>query len=144
MRLKYINKMNKFIQEVIVTNDHLDDQMHVNNVQYLFWAQEIAKTHWTFLLNKTNKSFGVWVVRSHDIIYKSGAFLEDKIEISTFINIIKGPISERIVEFRNKINGKLLVRVCTKWCYLENLKNRKAVKVPVYIKNLFNPYLKVK
>ena len=35
----------------IVNKEHLDDLNHVNNVQYLYWAQEIAKTHWDKIQN---------------------------------------------------------------------------------------------
>ena len=42
--------MIKFTQEIIVLKKHLDDLNHVNNVQYLYWAQEIAKSHWAFLI----------------------------------------------------------------------------------------------
>ena len=36
--------MNEFTQKIKVTKDHLDELDHVNNVQYLYWAQEIAKS----------------------------------------------------------------------------------------------------
>ena len=36
----------RFILKHQVIKEHLDDLNHVNNVQYLYWAQEIAKAHW--------------------------------------------------------------------------------------------------
>ena len=62
--------MNRFTQKIIVTKSHLDELDHVNNVQYLYWAQEIAKSHWHYLIKNINENFGVWVVRHHDISYK--------------------------------------------------------------------------
>ena len=35
----------RFILKHQVTKEHLDDLNHANNVQYLYWAQEIAKAH---------------------------------------------------------------------------------------------------
>ena len=131
--------MNKFTQKIIVTKNHLDDLDHVNNVQYLHWAQEIAKSHWSYLIKNINEKFGVWVVRHHDVTYKLGAYLGDKILISTYIKTVKGPISERIVEFHNSKEEKLLVKVISKWCYLNDTKTRKISHIPGFINKMFNP-----
>jgi len=137
--------MNKFIQEIIITEDDLDSLKHVNNVQYLYWAQEIAKSHWAFLIKDLKESLGIWMIRHHDVSYRLSSFLGDTIEISTYIKNVRGPVSDRIVEFHNKENGKLLVKVCTKWCYLDNLKTRKVLPIPSLVIKLFNPSdLKVK
>tara|TARA_B110000438_G_scaffold271450_1_gene289337 strand:+ start:416 stop:829 length:414 start_codon:yes stop_codon:yes gene_type:complete len=137
--------MIKFTQEIIVLKKHLDDLNHVNNVQYLYWAQEIAKSHWTFLIKDLKDPPGVWVVRHHDVSYRLGSFLGDTIEVSTYIDNARGPLSERIVEFHNKKNNKLLVKVCTKWCYMINFNERKISTIPNEIIKLFIPLnLKVK
>ena len=122
--------MNRFTQKIIVTKGHLDELDHVNNVQYLYWAQEIAKSHWHYFIKNINENFGVWVVRHHDITYKLGAYLGDKIVISTYINKVKGPISERIVEFHDSKEEKLLVKVISKWCYLNDSKTRQVSHIP--------------
>ena len=131
--------MNKFTQKIIVTKSHIDDLDHVNNVQYLYWAQEIAKSHWSYLIKNINEAFGVWVVRHHDVTYKLGAYLGDKIVISTYIRTVKGPISERIVEFHDSKQGKLLVKVVSKWCYLNDSKTRKVSQIPEFINKIFDP-----
>ena len=137
--------MNKFTQKIIVTKNHLDDLDHVNNVQYLHWAQEIAKSHWSYLIKNINEDFGVWVVRHHDVTYKLAAYLGDKILISTYIKTVKGPISERIVEFHNSKEEKLLVKVISRWCYLNDPKTRKVSHIPNFINKIFKPvYSKVK
>ena len=137
--------MNKFTQKIIVTKNHLDDLDHVNNVQYLHWAEEIAKSHWSYLIKNINEDFGVWVVRHHDVTYKLGAYLGDKILISTYIKTVKGPISERIVEFHNSKEEKLLVKVISKWCYLNDPKTKKVSHIPNFIHKIFKPvYSKVK
>ena len=131
--------MNKFTQKIIVTKNHLDDLDHVNNVQYLHWAQEIAKSHWSYLIKNINEDFGVWVVRHHDVTYKLAAYLGDKILISTYIKTVKGPISERIVEFHNSKEEKLLVKVISKWCYLNDPKTKKVSHIPNFIHKIFKP-----
>ena len=67
-----------YILKIKVIKDHLDDLNHVNNVQYLIWSQEIAKAHWQKINNKINIE-GVWMVRSHEVEYRLGAFLNDEI-----------------------------------------------------------------
>jgi len=137
--------MNKFTQEITVISDHLDDLNHVNNVQYLHWAQDIAKSHWSVLIKDFKQPYGIWVVRNHDVNYRLGAFLGDKIEVSTYIDYVRGPISNRVVEFFNKKTNKLVVKVTTKWCYLKDLNERKISTIPVEIIKLFDPFnLKVK
>jgi len=137
LKLKFIKSMNKFIKIIDVLESHLDDLKHVNNVQYLFWAQEVAKSHWSFLIKDLKQPTGIWMVRHHDVTYKLGSFLGDKIEITTYIKYARGPLSFRIVDFHNKENGKLLVKVFTKWCYLDNLVGRNVIPIPELIKKLF-------
>lgn len=138
--------MNEFSQKIRVTKDHLDELNHVNNVQYLYWAQEIAKSHWSYLTKKIKPHLGIWVVRHHDVLYKLGAYLDDEIIISTYIKSVKGPISERVVYFYNsKSNKKVIVKVVSKWCYLNDTKNRKITPIPEFIINIFAPAnLKIK
>ena len=56
----------RYISNIRVIGDHLDDLNHVNNVQYLLWAQEIAIAHLQ-KINEIIKVKGVLMVRSHEI-----------------------------------------------------------------------------
>ena len=125
----------RYISNVKVIIDHLDDLKHVNNVQYLLWAQEIAKAHWQ-KINEIIKDEGVWMVRSHEIEYRLGGFLDDKIRIETYVKNVRGPLSLRIVEFYNNKNKQLMVRCKTQWCYV-NVDSRKPIKVSTKIQELF-------
>ena len=125
----------RYISNVRVIGDHLDDLNHVNNVQYLLWPQEIAKAHWQ-KINEIIKDEGVWMVRSHEIEYRLGGFLDDKIRIETYVKNVRGPLSLRIVEFFNNKNKQLMVRCKTQWCYV-NMASRKPIKVSTRIQDLF-------
>ena len=125
----------RYISNVRVIGDHLDELNHVNNVQYLLWAQEIAKAHWQ-KINEIIKDKGVWMVRSHEIEYRLGGFLDDKIRIETYVKNVRGPLSLRIVEFFNNKNKQLMVRCKTQWCYV-NMASRKPIKVSTRIQDLF-------
>ena len=45
----------KFEIEKTVQKKHLDDLNHVNNVQYLYWVQEVSQDHCDNLINKKKK-----------------------------------------------------------------------------------------
>ncbi|MBN09830.1 MAG: thioesterase [Flavobacteriaceae bacterium] len=125
--------MNSFNKQIIVSNKHIDNLNHVNNIKYLKWAQNIAKAHWNYLIKDLDNEFGLWVVRHHDVKYRLSAKLGDIIQISTYVNNIRGPLSERIVQFKSTEN-KIIVEVKTQWCYI---KNNKPVNIPNIIIDLF-------
>jgi acyl-CoA thioester hydrolase len=125
----------RYTSTVKVIKDHLDDLNHVNNVQYLLWAQDIAKAHWQ-KINEIIKDEGVWMVRSHEVEYRLGGFLDEQIRIETYVKNVRGPLSQRVVEFYNNKNEQLMVRCVTQWCYVD-LASRKPIKVTKKIQELF-------
>lgn len=125
----------RYTSTVKVIKDHLDDLNHVNNVQYLLWAQDIAKAHWQ-KINEIIKDEGVWMVRSHEVEYRLGGFLDEEIRIETYVKNVRGPLSQRVVEFYNNKNAQLMVRCKTQWCYVD-LASRKPIKVSNKIQDLF-------
>ena len=125
----------KYQQSITVTQEHIDGLHHVNNVQYLYWVQEIAKAHWNELTRSFDDLQGVWVVRNHFIEYKKPAFLGDRLHIETHVKAMRGPLSERLVSIRKAETNELLVHCTTSWCYME-LSSRKVLPVPEKIQAL--------
>tara|TARA_B100001029_G_C14780211_1_gene296097 strand:+ start:206 stop:613 length:408 start_codon:yes stop_codon:yes gene_type:complete len=124
--------------EKTVKNKHLDEFNHVNNVQYLYWIQQVSQAHWSNLIFKKNiTSKGLWVVRSHKIEYKNLTKLNDKIIVSTYIKSIKDYLSERSVVIKLKKTEKILVKCLTEWCYVDS-KTQRLKKIPKEIIKLFN------
>ena len=124
--------------EKIVKEKHLDEFNHVNNVQYLFWVQEIAKTHWRKLIQNKNISIkGSWIVRSHKIEYKNFTNLNDRIIVSTYVKNAQGFSSERVITMKLKNSKKILIKCLTKWCFVE-LNTLKLKKIPQEIIRLLN------
>ena len=76
------------------------------------------------------------MVRTHQVEYRLGAFLNDEIRIETHVKNIRGPLSLRIVEFYNNKTAKLIARCRTQWCCV-NLASRKPINVSTKIKDLF-------
>jgi acyl-CoA thioester hydrolase len=129
--MKYLEK------EIIVSKNDLDDLNHVNNVVYIHWVQEIAKTHWKSLVsNEIIKNY-FWVLLEHEIKYLNPAFLNDKIRLKTYIEKTDGVKSSRIVEIYNKDTNKLLVTSKTIWCLI-NAKTGKPNRITEDIKKAFS------
>ncbi|MEO1253790.1 MAG: acyl-CoA thioesterase, partial [Bacteroidota bacterium] len=109
--------MKDFIKTVIVSNEHLDFNNHVNNLVYMQWALDISREHWLSAIDdEINENF-FWIVRSHHIEYRKQAFLGNELTIKTFVQGYRGPFSERIVEVYKAKD--LLVSVTSNWCLIE-------------------------
>ena len=54
-----------------VVNDDLDELLHVNNVRYVQWIQDLAKDHWITATTPLQQKENIWVLLSHHIEYKS-------------------------------------------------------------------------
>ena len=105
----------------------IDDLGHVNNVNYLKWAQLIAGKHWTKLSNSTIDEKYVWVVLRHEIDYFSSAYLNDEITLKTWIGDSYGVKSDRYVNVMR--NGEILSSTKTIWCLLEK-SSMKPTRIP--------------
>ncbi|MCM4152158.1 thioesterase [Arenibacter sp. N53] len=125
-----------FEKTIKVVEDDLDDLLHVNNVRYVQWMQDIAKEHWLAKAPKDLVNTTVWVVLTHHITYKSSAKLDDIILMKTYIDKTKGPVSVRVVEMYNKENNQLLVKSKTEWCLL-NSETFKPMRISSEIENIF-------
>ena len=109
--------MTPFEIELEVTEEHIDDLKHVNNVMYLQWVQDIANMHWDKLREGHDTSAYVWVVLRHELDYSGQAFLGDRITVRTWVGETAGIKSIRHVEFYKK--DQLLVKTQTFWCLVD-------------------------
>lgn len=128
--------MNRYEQIIVVSPEDLDELKHVNNVRYVQWIQDISKEHWQKVVPDELKKGIIWVVRNHNIDYKSAAVLNDEIRITTYIKDTKGALSVRCVEMYNNKTNQLLVRSLTEWCLL-NTTSLKPARVSETIINIF-------
>ena len=111
-----------FQKQLIVQPEHLDQLKHVNNVQYLYWVQEIASEHWYSQFPNSTIEEEYWVALEHHIQYKKPAFLEDQLILKTFV---EAPIG---IRFPRKVHvyreTELLVEARTIWCLVNAISNR--------------------
>ena len=73
-----------FEYEIVVLPEHLDQQLHVNNVVYVQFMQEIADRHWNSVPPLESEAKVAWVVRRHEIDYLNQAVLDDRLLIRTW------------------------------------------------------------
>ncbi|MDN3593399.1 acyl-CoA thioesterase [Zunongwangia endophytica] len=131
-----ITKPQIFQLELKVTESDLDDQNHVNNVQYVQWIQDVAKGHWEDRASVDQKKEYFWVVVRHEIDYKQQAFLDDDILLQTYVDEITNVTSIRHVLIKDKNTDKILVKAQTTWCLLKHGSNR-PVRIDEDMKLLF-------
>lgn len=128
--------MKAFSEVFEVVQDDLDDLNHVNNIRYVEWIQAISKKHWEKVTTEDMRKEMIWVVRNHNISYHKSALLGDTIQVNTYIDSNKGPISTRIVEIKKKDTNELLVKGITEWCLLDATTFRPK-RVPESVQALF-------
>lgn len=126
--------MDVFKQNIVVEKEHLDWNNHVNNITYIQWAVDLSREHWLSKVSDEIANNFIWVVRSHHIEYKKQSFLGDHLEIKTYVESVKGPLSERIVEIWKE--GFLIAKVQSNWCFIDG-GTQKIKRVPEEIKALF-------
>lgn len=129
--------MDVFEYQITVTKDDIDELNHVNNVRYVQWVNDAAKRHWQQNTSEEIITNYYWVVLSHNIDYKSSAFLNDILTIKTYVSSFEGVRSIRIVEIYNSKTNKLLVKSETNWCLIDANTNR-PTRISDEIVNLFN------
>lgn len=105
----------------LVTQGEIDEQNHVNNLEYLRWTQTAAVEHsaaqgWT--TSRYREEGSAWVVRSHSIEYLAAAFAGDSIEVLTWVASFRKVTSLRRFRIIRPSDGVLLAKAETDWAYI--------------------------
>ncbi len=108
-----------FEQRLKVENSHLDEQNHVNNVQYVQWVQDVAKAHWESRAPQEFQEKYFWIVVRHEIDYKHQAFLNEEILLQTYVSETSHVKSLRHVIIKNAKTEKVLVEAKTTWALID-------------------------
>lgn len=120
----------------------IDENGHVNNVNYVQWMQDAAVRHFESLGGNEpmQKAGGTWVVHSHKIEYLTPAYAGEEIEIRTWIADVRRVRSTRKYEFVRKSDGKVLVKGETDWVFVD-AKSGRPVAIPVEVIEVFPLYI---
>ncbi len=128
--------MLRFSQTIQVKASAIDSLSHVNNVTYLQWIQDIAEKHWLNSTQEETRKNLIWVVVSHFIEYKSPAFENEILILTTWVENYKGVTSERHTEITRKSDHKLIVKSKTIWCLLDKT-TKKPLRISPALKAIF-------
>ena len=132
-----MDKTPQIYQKILqVEKSHLDNQQHVNNVQYVQWVQDIAEEHWESRATPEQKREFFWVVVKHEIDYKRQAFLNDQLSMQTYVDETTHVTSLRHVIIKNAENDQVIVEAKTVWC-LMNAETKKPAKISEEMIGLF-------
>lgn len=113
-------------KEIIVSEEFLDQNNHVNNVQYVHWVEMMAAEHWDLLKHKSKYEQEIWFLVDHFIHYKKQVFLGDKILLRTYPLPPEGVKQPRKVEFYKE--EELVVESLTHWILL-NHETQKIIRL---------------
>ncbi len=130
--------MKEFFHTTKVSDKHIDENKHLNNVVYVQWMQDVAVLHSSSVgdtLEYQEKNSYMWVARHHEIDYLRSAYLGDEVNIKTWVVPYKKTSSLREYEFYNS-KDELLAKAKTIWVCL-NPTSLRPVKIPEEILNLY-------
>ncbi|MBD8084027.1 acyl-CoA thioesterase [Chryseobacterium caseinilyticum] len=106
-----------FEKKIKITEEHIDLNNHVNNVQYVKWVEEVAGEHWDTVKDHLSFPFDIWMLLDHHIQYKRQVYLGDVITIRTYPKPPEGIRQPRKVEFY--CNDILVVDSLTLWVFID-------------------------
>ena len=110
-----------FEYHLTVTEDEIDGQGHVNNIEYLKWMQDAAVAHsaeqgWT---TQRYRNLGSgWVARTHTIDYLQPAFVDENIVVKTWISNFKKVTSLRKYKIIRPADAAVLATAETNWAFI--------------------------
>jgi acyl-CoA thioester hydrolase len=105
----------------VVVPDEIDDLGHVNNLHYLKWMQTAAVAHSSaqgWPPARYRELAAGWVVRSHRIEYRQPAFVDEEIEIRTWVADFRKVTSLRKYQVFRPKDSVVLAVAETDWAFL--------------------------
>ena len=125
-------------EEIVVPDDVIDGNGHVNNVAYVQWMQDVAVRHFAAVggVEAMHAVGGTWVARSHRIEYLRPAFAGERIEVRTWVADCRRVRSLRRYEFLRPTNGAVLARGETDWVFVDVGSGRPCA-IPATIRRAF-------
>ncbi len=116
----------------------IDENQHVNNVQYVQWMQDAAARHSADAgCTAASQTLGAtWVVRHHHVEYLRPAFAGEDVEVLTWVSARRKVRSLRKYRFVRAADGATLVQGQTEWILVDVASGRPRT-IPDTILDLF-------
>lgn len=127
-----------FRYDIQVSSSAIDENSHVNNVQYVQWMQDAAIQH-SDAAGCTQITIGLgatWVVRSHKIEYLRPAFQGDHLIVLTWVSNFRKVRSLRKYRFFRASDKAVVANGETDWVLVDPLSGR-PVAIPAELASVF-------
>jgi acyl-CoA thioester hydrolase len=121
--------------EILINAAHIDFMGHVNNAEYLRWAQNVVLTYWYRNAPPDAVSELAWVATEHTIRYYRPAHLHDKLKTTFSVVSVKGCRAIFLVQFTCGDIG--IAEIKSTWCCVQSAQNR-PTRVPPNVLAQFN------
>ena len=131
-----LKQMKIFKKDIVVTEAHLDNLNHVNNVRYIQWIEDVIKDHWLAHAPQALRDAYFWVVLNHNVSYKNPALLGDIVKFRTEVLDIGAATSNCLIEMYDGRTGRTFVVAKTRWCLLDS-KTQKPRRITPEIEEVF-------
>jgi acyl-CoA thioester hydrolase len=110
------------VRDFTVSEDAIDVNHHVNNLEYLRWMQDIAVEHsaargWPLARYQATRT--AWVVRSHSIEYLRPAFAGDLLSLLTWVADLRPRSSLRKYLVWRASDRQILAQAETLWVFVD-------------------------
>jgi acyl-CoA thioester hydrolase len=126
-----------YTKTIIIPENSIDENGHVNNVAYVQWMQDIALEHYSSIGGiQAQGPDATWVIREHRIEYFLPAYAGEEIEIRTWVENIHRVRSLRKYEFVRRADGKTLVKGETDWVFVD-VKSGRPLAIPQEVADVF-------
>ncbi|MDJ0736874.1 MAG: acyl-CoA thioesterase [Nostocaceae cyanobacterium] len=123
---------------LIVPEQAIDENGHVNNVEYLRWMQQVAQLHSEVegCTQATSILGATWVVRTHRIEYFQPAFAREQIAVLTWVSNWRRARSLRKYKFVRLSERSILAAGETEWIFVD-AENGRPRSIPESVSGLF-------
>ena len=113
----------RLTMRVVGLND-IDELGHVNNAVYVNWIQDAATEHWRAIADQAVQDKYIWFCSRHEIDYKQQLFVDQQVEIRTWLGKAVGARFDRHVDIRKKGSSKASVLAKTTWVLISKNSGR--------------------
>jgi len=122
----------------VVPCEAIDQNGHVNNVEYVRWMQQTAElhSHHQGCTEASRKLGATWVARSHKIEYFRPAWLSEEIAILTWVSNWRRVRSLRKYKFVRLSDRSILAAGETEWIFVD-AQSMRPLTIPETILSLF-------
>ncbi len=118
--------------EIVVPQEAIDSNGHVNNVQYVQWMQDAALAHSASLGWPTERYAALqrtWIIRSHSIEYFHSAYQGELLYVDTWVSTFQRIKSLRKFRFFRPADKVVLAKASTLFIFCDTI-NGKPASIP--------------